>query len=53
MDFNVAFENCDGCEQKWHKESSLDSWFRSYLEWANSDACTVYSITTSTVKPVP
>ena len=51
--FNVAIQDCTGCEQEWHEERSLDSWVEKYTEWASSGKCTQYTPVVNEFAPVP
>ena len=38
---NTAFQECRGCEQNWHVEKSLGSWYTTFTDWMSYDGCSL------------
>ena len=36
---NKAFQECIGCNQKWHQPNTLQSWFADFTGWVSVGNC--------------
>lgn len=38
---DTAIELCIGCQENWHKQRSLDSWYSHFTNWVSIGSCSV------------